>query len=113
MQNEYVSGEYYWIVLRGVTLIGCFLHGGFMVHDSPHIYSPLELDGVIPFPVQMTQEQIAYIGQLYDNKQDQLDYLWSWDSDSGVHFSVEEINNVLRTLKNKRDGKAARHSQGW
>lgn len=105
MQNEYVSGQYYWIVLNGVSVIGCYLHDGFMIHDSGHIYSPLELDAVIPYPVGMTPEQISYISQLYDDKYQQLDYLWSWDDRSPLSFSVEEINTVLQILRNKREGK--------
>lgn len=116
MQNSRLPGSY-WVVLRGKPRIAewgmfkldIFNEYAFMFPNDTHHYSDEELDAIIPFPLEMDQTQEMYAKQLMDNKEAQLDYLWSWDRNSSAQFSVEEINNMLRTFKDKRDGKDSRH----
>jgi hypothetical protein len=120
-ENEREPG-YYWVMLNGEWYIGKWYEdlntsGRFnyrefvwKIHNDKHSYNDLELDAILPTRLTIDKYERMYGQQLAYFNDKQKEFLFGEQpGEPPPLFTLDEVAELIRSLKSKKHGKDARH----
>jgi hypothetical protein len=99
---EYRGNGYYWIVANNRFRIGIWNGSCWIIHNDPHEYNDLELDAILPIPIELDNYIILIGAHIQKQNDEQKKFFFHEPIEKKIQFTPEEVDELIEILKSKR-----------